>query len=74
MTWAYFNDGQLKQRTDQGGPTATYGHDVNNNLTRALDTAGVTDPGEGLTRVPVAERVQWGAQERGAFIRGHSRS
>jgi hypothetical protein len=26
-------------------------------------------PGEGLTKVPVSERVPWGAQERGSFIK-----
>jgi len=29
----------------------------------------IPHPGEGLMRVPVAQRVPWGAQERGAFIK-----
>lgn len=46
MRWSYFNDGQLKTRRDQGGQPSTYSYDTNNNLTDALDAAGITDPGE----------------------------
>ena len=46
MTWEYFNDGQLKTRSDQGGQPATYTYDANDDLLRAVDTAGVTDPSE----------------------------
>jgi YD repeat-containing protein len=46
MSWSYFDDNQLKQRTDQGGQQATYAYDANNNLTSALSAAGLTDPGE----------------------------
>jgi YD repeat-containing protein len=46
MTWAYFDDGQLEQRTDQGGQAATYGYDADNNLTSAHNASGLTDPGE----------------------------
>jgi hypothetical protein len=31
--------------------------------------AAIPHPGSGLTRVPVSERVPWGAQERGAYIK-----
>lgn len=46
MRWAYDPDGQLAERRDQGGQPATYDYDVNNNLTNALDAAGVVDPDE----------------------------
>jgi YD repeat-containing protein len=46
MLWEYFADGQLKQRTDQGGQGATYSYDANNNLTVAKSASGLTDPGE----------------------------
>jgi len=46
MTWAYFPDGLLKARTDQGGQAATYSYDADNNLTSALNASGLTDPGE----------------------------
>ncbi len=46
MTWAYFADTLLKQRTDQGGQAATYAYDANNNLTSATNASGLTDPGE----------------------------
>jgi RHS repeat-associated protein len=46
MTWEYFNDAELKERKDSGGHPSTYTYDADNNLTRALDAAGVTDPGD----------------------------
>jgi YD repeat-containing protein len=46
MTWAYFADTLLKQRTDQGGQAAIYAYDANNNLTSATSGSGLTDPGE----------------------------
>ncbi len=55
MTWAYFADTLLKQRTDQGGQAATYAYDANNNLTSATNASGLTDPGER----PVDTQVTW---------------
>jgi RHS repeat-associated protein len=65
MLWAYFNDGQLKQRSDQGGHPSTYTWDANNNLTGALDAAGVTDPGE----QPVQTEATWTGFDEPAKVR-----
>jgi RHS repeat-associated protein len=46
MSWTYYDDGQLKQRTDSGGQAATYRYDANNNLTSATSGSGLTDPAE----------------------------
>jgi RHS repeat-associated protein len=46
MSWEFFNDGQLRSRKDQGGQPSTYTYDANDKLVKALDAAGVTDPGE----------------------------
>jgi RHS repeat-associated protein len=46
MVWEFFNDGQLRSRKDQGGQPSTYTYDANDQLTKALDAAGVTDSGE----------------------------
>jgi len=46
MIWTFFNDGQLRSRADQGGQPSIYSHDANNNLLKAIDASGVTDPGE----------------------------
>ena len=43
MTWAYFNDGQVRERKDEGGQASTYRYDMNNNLRRAVD-AGEDGP------------------------------
>ncbi|HVM19676.1 MAG TPA: RHS repeat-associated core domain-containing protein, partial [Egibacteraceae bacterium] len=37
MTWAYFNDGQLRERKDNDGQASEYKYDANNNLRHALD-------------------------------------
>ena len=65
MLWAYFNDGQLKQRNDQGGHPSTYSYDANNNVTGAVDAAGVTDPGE----QPVETEASWTAFDEPAKVR-----
>jgi RHS repeat-associated protein len=45
MTWAYFNDGQTRSRSDNGGQANVYTYDPNNNLTKATDS-GVSDSSE----------------------------
>jgi RHS repeat-associated protein len=45
-TWSHHADGLLASRTDQGGQSARYHYDANNNLTSATDSAGLTDPAE----------------------------
>lgn len=46
MGWAYFADGQLKERADRGGQKATYAYDANDNLTSATEAAGLVAPGQ----------------------------
>ena len=43
MRWEYYADGQLKERKDQAGQSATYRYDANNNLIDATDSAGIVD-------------------------------
>jgi RHS repeat-associated protein len=43
MSWRYFPDGMLKQRTDQDKGVARYEYDLDNNLKEATDSTGVKD-------------------------------
>lgn len=45
MNWSFYADGVIASRTDQGGQSASYHNDENNNLTSATDAAGLTDSG-----------------------------
>jgi hypothetical protein len=49
MFWSYFADGMLRERRDRGGQRSTFTYDANNNLTYAVDAAGVT----AATRTPI---------------------
>lgn len=49
MFWSYFADGMLRERSDRGGQRTTYTYDANNNLTAAVDAAGLT----AATRTPI---------------------
>jgi RHS repeat-associated protein len=46
IQWAYFADGQLKERTDQKGQLVSYTYDADNQLLTSHDGSGLTTPAE----------------------------
>jgi RHS repeat-associated protein len=66
--WVYEPDGMLVEHKDRETQGVVYTYDANNNLTSAIDRAGITTPG----RKPIEVRVTYDALDRVAKVRNRN--